>query len=153
MITRRKSGSKEMTWPNPITEIERLSREMDQLTRALWGGTEGRLSSAGVFPLLNISEDLNKYYIRAELPGVKADDLILQVHVKRLTLSGERKISSEDAKAKYHRREREAGNFSRIIELPGEFNTEKVDAKIIDGLLTIVLEKAEKAKPKQIKVK
>jgi HSP20 family protein len=108
--------------------------------------------SAGVFPLINLTEDRDKYYVRAELPGVKGDELDIQVTGNNLAISGERKIAAEEEGARYHRREREAGTFSRIIGLPGEVDTEKVEANLKDGILTIEISKAEIAKPKQITV-
>ena len=65
----------------------------------------------------------------------------------------ERKIGDEDTNARYHRREREAGRFSRILELPGDINSEKVDASLANGILTIAVAKAEVAKPRQITIK
>ena len=118
------------------------------LTRGLW-----RESSAGVFPLMNVTEDKEKYYIRAELPGVKADELDISVTGDTLSISGERKLPVEDEKARYHRREREAGRFSRILSLPAQVDTGKVEASCTDGVLTVILPRAEEAKPKQIAVK
>jgi HSP20 family protein len=109
-------------------------------------------ASAGVFPLINLTEDKDSYYVRAELPGVKADELDIQVTGNNLSISGERKIAAEDEGAKYHRREREAGTFSRMVGLPGEVNTDKVEASLEDGILNVVVSKAEIAKPKQITV-
>jgi len=108
--------------------------------------------SAGVFPLINLTEDKDNYYVRAELPGVKGDELDIQVTGNNIAISGERKIAAEEEGAKYHRREREAGTFSRMIVLPGEVDTEKVEAKLENGILNIVVSKAEVAKPKQISV-
>ena len=106
-----------------------------------------------MFPLINLTENKDNYYIRAELPGVKGEELDIQVTANNLAISGERKIAAEEEGAKYHRREREAGSFSRMIGLPGDINSEKVDARMEDGILTIVVAKAEAAKPKQITVK
>jgi HSP20 family protein len=108
--------------------------------------------SAGVFPLLNLTEDKDNYYIRAELPGVKGDELDIQVTGKNLSISGERKIAAEEEGAKYHRREREAGTFSRMVGLPGDVDADKVKARLENGILSIVVSKAEVAKPKQITV-
>lgn len=69
------------------------------------------------FPLTNLSEDKDNYYVRAELPGVKGDELDIQVTGKNLAISGERKIASEEDGARYHRREREAGTFSTYFRL------------------------------------
>ena len=73
--------------------------------------------------------------------------------MRRLNYSGgERKLPAENAGATYHRREREHGRFSRILSLPGQVDGEAVSAKVADGFLTVVLPKAEAAKPKQIAV-
>jgi HSP20 family protein len=109
--------------------------------------------AAGVLPLINLTEGKDNYYVRAELPGVKGDELDIQVTANNLAISGERKIAAEEEGARYHRREREAGTFSRMIGLPGEVDTDKVDAKLVNGILTVVISKAEIAKPKQITVK
>ena len=71
---------------------------------------------------------------------------------KNLAISGERKIASEEDGARYHRREREASTFSRMIGLPGDISRDNVDAKLENGILTVVVPKAEIAKPKQITV-
>ena len=118
------------------------------LSRGLWGEP-----AAGVFPLMNITEDKSNYYVRAELPGIKADELEMSVTGDTLSVSGERKLPVEDERAQYHRSEREAGRFSRIVTLPGQLNTGKVEARCTDGVLTVTLPKAEAAKPKQITVK
>jgi HSP20 family protein len=109
-------------------------------------------ASAGVFPLVNLTEDKNNYYVRAELPGVNADELDIQATANNIAISGERKIAAEGEGARYHRREREAGKFSRVIGLPGDIDADKVEANLSNGILTVVISKAEAAKPKQISV-
>ncbi|MBW1721451.1 MAG: Hsp20/alpha crystallin family protein [Deltaproteobacteria bacterium] len=140
------------TWDftSPFDELERMQRRMEWLTESLSRGFF-REPIAGVFPLMNVTEDKDNYYVRAELPGIKADELDISVTGETLSISGERKIPAEDAT--YHRREREAGKFSRIITLPGQLDTEKVEARCANGILTVVLPKAETAKPKTIPVK
>ena len=90
--------------------------------------------------------------MRAELPGIKAEEIDLQVNGRNLMIAGERKIRSESEKARYHRREREAGKFSRVIGLPGDIDADSVDAKMVNGVLTVEISKSEAAKPKQITV-
>jgi HSP20 family protein len=152
MIWRRISDRPGGVWRSPFEELERMRREMDRLFEDL---TEGvyREPRAGVFPLLNVTEGSENYYVRAELPGIKADDLDISVTGSSLSIGGERKIPTEDEKVDYHRREREAGKFSRVISLPAQVDTGKVEASCVDGILTIVLPKSEAAKPKQITVK
>lgn len=133
---------------NPFEELERMKSQMDRLFQSSYEKV-----GSGVFPLTNITENKDNYYVRAELPGLRTDDLDISVTGNNLAISGERKIVEENKEAKYHRREREAGKFSRLIRLPGHINSEKIEAKLINGILTIVLPKAEEAKPKQITVK
>jgi HSP20 family protein len=102
---------------------------------------------------MNVTHDQDNYYVRAELPGLKADDLDISVTGETLSISGERKLPVEDEKAQYHRREREAGSFSRIVSLPGQIDAKKVEARCTNGVLTVTLPKAEAAKPKQITIK
>jgi HSP20 family protein len=152
MIFRRVGNWPAFYWRTPFGDLERLKRQMDLLNDGVLGGVL-REPSAGVFPLMNVMEDKDNYYVRAELPGIKSEDLDISVTGDSLSISGERKISEEKGNVKYHRREREAGKFSRILNLPSQINTAKVDAKCIDGLLSIVMLKAETAKQKQIVVK
>jgi len=143
-------------WPmarrNPVTEWERMSREMNRLFDAFTGLPGFRPGTAKVFPALNITEDKDHYYVRAELPGIKADEIDLQVNGRNLSISGERKISPEGENVRYHRRERDAGKFSRVVGLPGDVDADKVEAKMVDGVLTVTLAKTLAAKPKQITV-
>jgi HSP20 family protein len=129
---------------------------MKQHMERIFGDVVGRYSReprAGVFPLTNITEGKDHYYVRAELAGIKAQDLEITITGDNLAIAGERKIPAEKESAKYHRREREAGKFSRIITLPGQINTDKVEASCVDGILTVILPKAESARPRQISVK
>ena len=152
MIIRRLSGWPSGRLQSPFEEVDRMRRRMEQLSENL---TEGlfREPSAGIFPLINITEDDDKFYVRAELPGLKSDELDISVTGDSLTIKGERKIPVEDEKSIYHRREREAGSFSRIINLPTQIDTGKVKARSADGVLTLTMSKAESTKPKQIQIK
>jgi HSP20 family protein len=152
MLAKRMFGFPSMDFHHPFRDMDRMAKQMDLLTNAVFGRSPMRLFPPRVFPAVNITEDKEYYYVRAELPGMKADDIHLEVTGNQLALSGERKIQSEGENAKYHRREREAGRFSRVIELPGDVNAEGVNAKLTDGLLTITVAKSETAKPRQITI-
>jgi HSP20 family protein len=152
MIIRRLSDWPSRRYQSPFEELDRMRRKMELLSENL---TEGlfRRPSAGVFPLINVTEDDDKFFVRAELPGVKPDELDISVTGDTLTIKGERKIPVENEKPIYHRREREAGSFSRIINLPTLIVTREVEAGSTDGVLTLVMSKAESAKAKQIQLK
>jgi len=147
MIYRRFFNVPTLRVRSPWDELHRMRQHLEHV----FDDAPQQRVSAGVFPLTNLTEDKNNYYVRAELPGVKGDELDIQVTGNNLAISGERKIAAEE-EARYHRREREAGTFSRMIGLPGEVDTDKIGANLENGILTIVVSKAEIAKPKQISV-
>lgn len=153
MITRSVFNWPGAGWRNPFVQLEQMRRDMERLGNAMFGRSGLRPDVSGVFPALNLTEDRDHYYVRAELPGIQSGDLDLQVHGKSLTIAGERKIASEGDNVKYHRREREAGRFSRIIDLPREIDADRVEAQMANGVLTVRIAKAEAAKPRQIAVK
>ncbi|MFC1892408.1 Hsp20/alpha crystallin family protein [Thermodesulfobacteriota bacterium] len=148
----RKVSSLPTTWRGPFDELERMRSQMDRLFSDLSERNLGP-STAGVFPLINMTENNDNFYIRAELPGVNSEDLDISVTGDTFTISGERKIPDEKNEARYHRREREAGNFNRVITLPSLVQPDKVEAESKNGVLTIVLPKAEETKPRQISIK
>ena len=151
MIYRRVYGVPNMGFRKPFSELERMRHQVDQLLDAFSGETATE-RTAGVFPLINLTEDADTYFVRAELPGIKADELNIQAERNSISLSGERKIAAEGENVKYHRREREAGTFSRVIGLPGEADPEQVEAGLEHGILKVTIPKAEVAKPKKIMV-
>jgi HSP20 family protein len=152
MVFRRIGNWPAFYWRSPFGELERLKRQMDLLSEGITGRTFTE-PSAGVFPLMNVTEDKDNYFVRAELPGIKSEELDISVTGDTLSISGERKIQVEKGEVKYHRREREAGKFSRVVSMPTQIDTGKVEAKCVDGMLSIMLPKAEAAKQKQIVVK
>ena len=152
MITRQLFDLPATGWGQPFAEIQRLSQQMDRMTNAFFGGRVPGFAQTQVFPAVNITENGDTYYVRAELPGMTADDIELQVTDGSLVISGERKILSEGEKVRYHRREREDGTFSRLIRLPGAIDADKIEAKMTNGVLTVSIAKPEKAKPKQITI-
>jgi len=137
---------------DPYRELDRLQQQMDSLFQSAAGrGPQSRL--VGVYPLVNISEDQEHIYVRAELPGVNPADLDITIKEQHLVIRGERKIPTEEKNANYHRRERESGFFRRVLRLPSQVDPHKVEAACKDGILTITLAKPEEVKPRQITVK
>ncbi|HEY3354826.1 MAG TPA: Hsp20/alpha crystallin family protein [Polyangia bacterium] len=135
-------------WSSPFTELERMRREMDRLLDTY----AGRAPTAGVFPPVNVSQDADNYYVRAELPGVTADTLEVTTSHHAVAIAGSRQQPREEERQSFHRRERPQGAFHRTVTLPGEFQASKIEARQINGILTITLPKAEAAKPRQIPV-
>ncbi len=137
---------------DPHRELEQLQRRMDRLFQGAFG-LERSPWRVGVYPLVNISEDRDHIFVRAELSGVKAEDLEITIQDNSLILRGQRKIPTEEKQVNYHRRERESGFFRRVVALPARIQAEKVEATCKDGILTIKLAKPEEVKPRKIEVK
>jgi len=145
-------------WPSRPT-FEGAFTDFDQLRRDLlrWfdgGGSEAfGETGAGVFPPINVTQDDHAFYVRAEVPGIKASELEISALRNRLAISGKREIPPEHERTSYHRKERAEGTFNRIVALPAEVDGERVDARYADGILTVSLPKSEQAKPRQITVR
>src|SRR4029453_7737501 len=138
------------SWTTPPNGFAQMGRDMETLMERLTGVTaEG--SVAGVFPPMNVSEDRDHYYVRALIPGIDPAQLTVSVVHQTITVSGPRQFR-EEAGASYHRRERAEGAFSRSVTLPAVFDGTRVEAKYVDGILTLTLPKPEAAKPRRVMV-
>lgn len=104
------------------------------------------------FPALNVWEDGDRLMAEAELPGLRLEDIELLVIGNELTIKGQRPKTAE-AKGSIHRQERGVGEFTRTITLPVEIDAEKVEATLKNGVLTVVLPKADPAKARKIAVR
>jgi HSP20 family protein len=102
---------------------------------------------------MNITQDNDNFYVRAEVPGIKPEELTISAIRNHVSLAGKREIQREQDRVSYHRKERAEGSFNRTVALPTEINADKVDARYVDGILTLTLPKAEETKPRQIKVR
>ena len=151
MIYRRLYNVPTVSFRDAFEQLDRVRRQFDHFFGDDYGASRGLLGS-GVFPQINMTEDAHRFFIRAELPGVNTNDLEMQATAKNLSIAGERKIEAENEGVRYHRREREAGKFSRIIAMPTEIDPDRIEAKMQDGILTIRVPKAEAVKPRQITV-
>ena len=140
------------TFDGPFGDFESVRREMLRLLDVVAGDTFGD-AGAGVFPPMNITQDDDNFYLRAEVPGIKPTELSISTVRNRVSLAGKREIQSEHEAVSYHRRERAEGSFNRTVTLPTEFDNERVEARYSDGILTLTLPKAEEAKPRQITVR
>jgi HSP20 family protein len=104
-------------------------------------------------PAVDIFEDEGAIHVKAEVPGVKPEDIKVGVENHILTISGERKLEHEDKKDGYHRVERFYGNFSRSFALNDEVSSDDIDAKYESGVLHLIIPKRPAAKRREINVK
>jgi len=124
---------------------------LDELSQNLI--SEGKMHiHATVYPPLNMYENAEALILKAELPGVRVEDLDISIEGDTLTLLGKRTTQQQEETISYHRREIESGNFSRAIALPTKVDLDKITANLRDGILTIILTKAEEVKPRQISI-
>jgi HSP20 family protein len=139
------------------TQDERTQDQIDRLfAHALglhgqWQSASGASTLAWA-PALDIAERKDAYLVTVELPGVKLDDLEITLEDGLLTIQGERQFTSESSEEQFHRVERSSGAFRRAITLPAHVMADAVEASMEDGVLRILVPKAEEAKPKRIQV-
>jgi len=131
---------------------ERINRLFDE-TFGRYPATRRETLERTWSPQVDIYEDRENIVVKAELPGIKKEDVSIEVKDNILTLSGERKHEKETKKENYHRIERSYGKFNRSFSLPDPVKVDKVKANYRDGVLEITLPKSEEAKPKAIPIK
>lgn len=147
-------GSREML-PR-FRPFDALRNEFDQLFGHLtdwdgnWNWTGGEFNAA-----CDLSETANAFEVRMDVPGIKPDDITVQVTGDVLRISGERKEEKEEGESgkTYHRIERRRGEFSEMVKLPGAVKEDQVQAEFHDGVLTVTLPKTEASKTHTVKVK
>ncbi len=131
--------------------------EMDRLFDNFFGNAPGRELAAwsplGAWaPPLDVEETDKQILVRAEIPGVKADELDLAIQNGSLVISGEKKEKQEHEEKGYLYRERRYGSFRREVSLPSAVDDQNVKAEYKDGVLHVTLEKSQEALPRKIQV-
>jgi HSP20 family protein len=125
-------------------QMEQIFEQPDFALTDLLGG--------GWLPAVDVLEDKDSFTVKAELPGFRREDLEISVQENNLILSGQRKAEEERKDGEFYRSERFYGRFHRSIALPASVDTDKIEAKYRDGVLTLTLPKSEQARTKQIHV-
>lgn len=133
------------------SELAKLQHEMNRRTRRV--ARPITKQGGRVFPAIIVSATDEKLVVRAEVPGMKPEDLHISVSDDTLTVQGSRTTGEQLEGGWYHRRERESGGFSRAIRLAAEVDGDKAEAAYVAGVLTVSLPLKMAAKPKEIPVK
>ena len=150
-----------MRW-DPFQDLRDAQEEMAQMAQmspmlahalGLHGQPQGSGTATAWAPALDISERKDAYLVTVELPGVEADDLDITMEDGLLTIQGERHFAHDSSEQQFHRVERRYGAFRRSITLPAHAMAEGIQASFEDGVLQILVPKAEEAKPKRIQVR
>jgi HSP20 family protein len=134
---------------DPLREIADLQQRMSQLMESVW--PTAALSEVAWSPLVDIEEIEDAWLVEADLPGVKKGDVNVEVSDSELTISGE--IKERERKGVLRRRTRRTGQFEYRVTLPGDADTEHIDASLNEGVLTVRIPKPERAKPRRIEVR
>lgn len=103
-------------------------------------------------PAADVTEDAKRFVISLEIPGVRADEVKIQLDDNRLIVSGEKKHETDERTDRLHRFERQFGSFSRTFTLPDTVDTDAIEARAQNGVLTLTVPKVEKAQPRSIPV-
>jgi HSP20 family protein len=138
-----------------LTLTRRPTRMLDDAFFRGWPfgqETDGTLTANWV-PAVDVFEDKDAVRITVEVPGVNPDDIKISLEQNVLTISGEKQQVSEENTERVHRYERAYGSFTRSFTLPSSVDAERIEAQTDNGVLSIMIPKAEKAKPRQIQVK
>jgi len=133
-----------------------LRDEMDELFQNFFGDSTSPRTREEIVPRFDVSETDDAMEVKTDLPGVKADEIDIDITENVLTIRGhheEQTESDENGGRKYHRIERQSGHFSRSVWLPCGVQEDKIDAQLHDGILTVTLPKKDEEKPHKVKVK
>lgn len=145
---------KELVRWDPFKELSSLREEIDRLFDSFFGRTSlFREKELSFSPAIDVEETDNSFIVKAEVPGMKKEDIKVTIDEDGITISGERKKEKEEKGKTYHRIEMAYGKFKRYIPFPKEVEPDKAKAKYKDGILEIEVPKSEKAKPKEIEIK
>lgn len=140
---------------DPLTHVPSLRDDMNRLfdsfltpTTFFAGGRE-----AGTWaPVVDVAETTDSVTVTAELPGIKPEDVTIDLTGNVLTLRGEKREEREEKGRNWHRAERSFGTFTRAVQLPETIDPEKAKARYEGGVLRIDIAKSEASKPRSIKI-
>jgi HSP20 family protein len=141
-------------WFTRVPRMPDFEMDFPKWMTEVFGPEAGVLGREGKFlPEANLVETDKTVEVTVELPGMKPEDVKVEIREGALWIVGEKKEEKEEKGKTFHRIERRSGMFRRVFPLPVEVTEDKVDARFADGVLKIILPKAEKVAPKHIEVK
>ena len=152
--------ARELTVWKPVRELvpfdfEKMRREMDRLWDSFFEERPRRRpeKEREWLPSLDVSETKSDIVVKAEVPGMDPKDIDISLSNGVLNIKGQKKQEREEKEENYHLVERSYGAFARSVQLPCEVKTDKINASYRNGVLKVILPKAEEAKTREIKIK
>jgi HSP20 family protein len=138
---------------NPFTELQALQNQLSRLFEGSDRAQDDEALMRGSWvPAVDVAEEGDELIVRAELPGMREEDIEIEFENGILTLKGERKFEEEKKERNYHRIERAYGRFVRSFTLPRSVDAENIAATYDQGILELTIPKREEAKPRQIRI-
>ena len=134
----------------PFRDMMSLQDEVNRVFDTLLTGTPA--AREGWVPVCDVRETETDFVVRAELPGVKREEVKINLINNTLVIRGEKKQEVEEKKGNWHHVERTYGSFERTFTLPSAVAQERIKARFLDGVLEVMIPKAEEARPKEIKI-
>jgi HSP20 family protein len=138
-----------MLFPDPFDALVQFQRALDDFRSSGW--LDAGPSGSGTYPPLNVFHQGDDIVIITEVPGVRKEDLQIQVKGNTIRIAGSKTVEYGE-QVSLHRRERPAGRFDRAVTVPVEIDPDKVRAECRDGILALHLHRAERDKPKTIAI-
>jgi HSP20 family protein len=138
-----------MMLSDPFETLLDLQQALDAFRASSW--LQSSPSGTGAYPPVNVFRKGDDFVVITEVPGIKKSDLEIQVKGNTIRVAGTKSVAYSE-KASLHRRERLAGRFDRAITIPVEIDADKATAEFRDGILALYLPRAERDKPRSIKL-
>lgn len=143
----------------PFHDFEALRRDLERTFERGTSMLPGRFRHSFLpgrmgrnYPLVNLSDDSENFYVEALAPGVNPDDFNVSVVKNTLTITGDKPGLSDVVPDRVHRSERWSGQFARSVELPAEIDADKVGADYRNGVLLLTLPRSESARPRRVRI-
>lgn len=142
-----------MPWRERLPQfVSQFEREMENLMEQFFASGSVARGVQAFAPRTNVAETDGEYMVEVDLPGIKPEEIHVEMRGNELWLSGERKEEKEEKGKNYRRIEQEYGRFERVIPLAAPVNEEKIAAKYQNGVLTVTIPKSEAVKPKRVPI-
>ena len=138
-----------LLFSDPVDALRKFQQALDTSRASSW--LDSSPSGSGAYPPLNVFRRGDDLVVITELPGIRKEELQVQVKGNTIRLAGTKSVSYAE-KASVHRRERLAGRFDRAITIPFEIDADKVKAECRDGVLAVVVPRHEREKPRSVKI-
>ncbi len=142
-----------LTRYSPLRELLTMNDRLNRVFDEAYGHSAGNLDYGQWMPAVDLKEEENQFVLLADMPGMAKEDMDIHVENNVLTLQGERRFEQEAEKQSYHRVERAYGKFVRSFALPTRVQADAISASYKDGILEVMIPKAEESKPKKIAIK